>query len=74
MEPFGVNATLMATAVATLLAVRAQRTKSLTEGGSIALPAFCVGFSSVWTGLLYVDDSTFGIQHFGLLPNWDECH
>jgi uncharacterized protein (TIGR00297 family) len=49
MEPFGVKATLMATAVATLLAVRAQRKKSLTKGGSIA--AFCVGFSSVWTGL-----------------------
>jgi hypothetical protein len=49
MEPFGVKATLMARAVATLLVVRAQRKKSLTKGGLIA--AFCGGFFSVGTGL-----------------------
>jgi uncharacterized protein (TIGR00297 family) len=48
MDPFGVKATTMATAVAVLLSWRAHRKKSLTPVGSVT--AFCVGFLLVGTG------------------------
>ena len=49
MEPFGWKATLLALTIASLLAWRSQRKKSLTKSGSIT--AFLVGFLCVWTGL-----------------------
>jgi uncharacterized protein (TIGR00297 family) len=49
MEPFSIKATLMATAVAVLMCLRAIKRKSLTTTGAMA--AFCVGFLSVITGL-----------------------
>jgi uncharacterized protein (TIGR00297 family) len=49
MEPFSLKATLLATAIAVLLAARAIKRKSLTNAGAMA--AFGVGFGSVITGL-----------------------
>eukprot|EP00537_Pseudo-nitzschia_pungens_P008787 CAMPEP_0172363960 /NCGR_PEP_ID=MMETSP1060-20121228/7196_1 /TAXON_ID=37318 /ORGANISM="Pseudo-nitzschia pungens, Strain cf. cingulata" /LENGTH=320 /DNA_ID=CAMNT_0013086847 /DNA_START=63 /DNA_END=1025 /DNA_ORIENTATION=+ len=57
MEPFGVKATLLATAMSSLLSLRALRRKSLTPGGSIA--AFCVAFLLVGTGLRGLNLLTF---------------
>jgi uncharacterized protein (TIGR00297 family) len=48
MEPFGLKATLLATAIAVLLSARAIKRKSLTTTGAMA--AFGVGFGSVITG------------------------
>jgi uncharacterized protein (TIGR00297 family) len=48
MEPFGLKATLLATAIAVLLSARAIKRKSLTNTGAMA--AFGVGFGSVITG------------------------
>jgi uncharacterized protein (TIGR00297 family) len=49
MEPFGLQATLVAITVSILLSVRALKKKSLTIGGSIS--AFAVGFLHCITGL-----------------------
>ena len=49
MEPFGRNATVLATAVALGLSIRARRKQSLTRAGSLA--ALAVGFLLVGTGL-----------------------
>lgn len=57
MEPFGVKATLLATAMSIFLALRAYRRKSLTSGGSVA--AFAVAFLLVGTGLRGLNLLTF---------------
>lgn len=49
MDPFSIKATVVATLMASFLAVRAHRRKSLTPPGSLA--AFAVGFLLIWTGL-----------------------
>lgn len=48
MQPFSVTATLVATLMASMLALRAHRKKSLTPAGSVA--AFAVGFLLIVTG------------------------
>jgi uncharacterized protein (TIGR00297 family) len=49
MQPFSITATLLATLMASMLAWRAHRRKSLTPAASVA--AFAVGFLLIWTGL-----------------------
>lgn len=49
MLPFQPRSVLLAVLIATLLAVRAVKRKSLTKSGAVA--AWCVGFLSVVTGL-----------------------
>jgi uncharacterized membrane protein len=57
MEPFGVKATLVASAMSSLLALRAYKRKSLTSAGSVA--AFVVAFLLVGTGLRGLNLLTF---------------
>lgn len=57
MEPFGVKAILLATAMSSFLSLRAYKRKSLTSGGSVA--AFAVAFLLVATGLRGLNLLTF---------------
>jgi len=57
MEPFGVKATVLATAMASFLSLRAYKRKSLTSAGSVA--AFAVAFFLVATGLRGINLFTF---------------
>eukprot|EP00536_Pseudo-nitzschia_multiseries_P012653 jgi/Psemu1/165865/gw1.497.50.1 len=57
MDPFGVKATLLATATSSFLSLRAYKRKSLSTGGSVA--AFAVAFLLVVTGLRGLNLLTF---------------
>jgi len=57
MEPFGVKAIALATAMSSMLSMRAYKKKSLTTGGSIA--AFSVAFLLVGSGLRGLNLLTF---------------
>lgn len=57
MDPFGVKAILLATAMSSFLSLRAYKRKSLTSGGSVA--AFAVAFLLVGTGLRGLNLLTF---------------
>jgi uncharacterized membrane protein len=49
MQPFGLPLSCIAFSIATLMAWRGMRKKSLSKSGAIA--AWCVGFLSVGSGL-----------------------
>ena len=57
MEPFGVKASFVATAMSSFLALRAYKRKSLTSAGSVV--AFVVAFLLVGTGLRGLNLFTF---------------